>query len=157
MNKAIWIIGLASATLSLPYVIEFFGEHKSVVIVEQLLVQPTTDKSLSDRKVLHTDDLATVTAQDQTDLNELEGQSQATEDSVSTINTLLKAGKLDGYSDESRAELIEDLLHKIDPKLAEIHQSLKMMDTIDFPEKEKYQKISQQRIQALEELKASFL
>jgi hypothetical protein len=138
MNKAILIIGIASAVLSLPYVIEFFGEHKSAVIVERLLVQPTTDKSLSDRKVLHTDDLAT-------------------EDSVSTINTLLKTGKLDGYSDESRAVLIEDLLHKIDPKLAEIHQSLKVMETIDFPEKEKYQKISQQRIQALEELKASFL
>jgi hypothetical protein len=138
MNKAILIIGIASTVLSLPYLIDFFGEHKSAVIVEQLLVQPTTDKSLSGRKVLHTDDLAT-------------------EDSVSTINTLLKTGKLDGYNDESRAELIEDLLHKIDPKLAEIHQSLQNMETIDFPEKEKYQKISQQRIQAQEELKASIL
>lgn len=157
MNKAILIIGLASAVLSLPYVIDFFGAHKSAVIVEQLLVQPTTDKSLSGRKVLHPDGLAAVAAQDRAQISELESQSQATDDSISTINTLLNTGKLDGYSDESRAELIENLLQKIDPKLAEIHQSLKVMDTIDFPEKERYQKIAQQRIQALEELKASIL
>jgi len=129
MNKAIWIIGLASAVLSLPYVIDFFGEHKSVVIVEQLLVQPTTDKSLSGRKIRQPDDLAAVAAQDRAHISELENQSNTTEVSISTISTLLKNEKLDGYSDESRAELIEDLR----------------------------QKIAQQRIQALEELKASIL
>ncbi len=157
MNKAILIIGIASAVLSLPYVIDFFGEHKSAVIVEQLLVQPTTDKSLSGRKIRQPDDLAAVAAQDRAHISELENQSNTTEISISTISTLLKNEKLDGYSDESRAELIEDLRQKIDPKLAEIQQSLKVMETIDFPEKEKYQKIAQQRIQALEELKASIL
>jgi hypothetical protein len=154
MNKAIWIIGLASAVLSLPYLIESLGANKSVVIVEQLLVQPTTDESLSGRKAFHTDDLATVTAQDQTNLYELEGQPHATDDSISTINTLLKNEKPDGYNEESRAELIENLLQKIDPKLAEIHQSLKVMDTMNFPEKERYKKVAQLRIMELEELKA---
>jgi len=157
MNKAIWIIGLASAVLSLPYVIDFFGEHKSVVIVEQLLVQPTTDKSLSCRKIHQPDDLAAVAAQERVRSSELESQSQATEDSISTISTLLKNEKLDGYSDESRAELIEKLQQKIDPKLAEIHQSLQNMEAMNFPEKERYKKVAQLRILELEELKAGIL
>jgi len=73
------------------------------------------------------------------------------------ITTLINSELPDDYDEASRAAFIEQFMQDVDPKIEEIRQSLQAMEYIDFPEKEKYQQIAKQRIQALEELKASLL
>jgi len=73
------------------------------------------------------------------------------------ITTLINSELPDDYDEASRAAFIEQFMQDVDPKIEEIQQSLQAMEYIDFPEKGKYQQIAKQRIQALEELKASLL
>lgn len=70
------------------------------------------------------------------------------------ITTLMSSDLPADYDEASRAAFIEQFMQDVDPKIEEIYQSLQAMEQIDFPEKDRYQKIAAMRIQALEELKA---
>jgi len=70
------------------------------------------------------------------------------------ISTLMSSDLPADYDEASRAAFIEQFMQDVDPKIEEIYQSLQAMEEIDFPEKDRYQKIAAMRIQALEELKA---
>lgn len=142
MNKVI-IISLVSAIISLPYLIDFLGEGKAIIRFESLttqkIVQPTTDKSLSNRKPINTHDWE---VRDNASQAALVEQTQDTDTITSSITAL-------------RAEHIETLRLSIDPQIDEIHRSLQRMETISFSQKEKYQKNARIRLLELEELKAS--
>ena len=133
------MISLVSAIISLPYLFDFLADDKAIIRFESLVVQPTTDKSLSNRKPINTHEWE---VQDKASQAALVEQTQDTDTITSSITAL-------------RAEHIETLRLSIDPQIDEIHQSLQRMETISFPQKEKYQKIAHMRLLELEELKAS--
>jgi hypothetical protein len=141
-------MGITSAVISLPYLIDIAVDHKAVIQFETLtlqqIMQPTTDKSLSTRKPI----------------NRHEWNDSITAPLTAFINaenTENAENYKSGFDEALRAEHIEKLKHQIDPLIAEIHQSLQNMEAMNFPEKERYKKVAQLRILELEELKAGIL
>jgi len=144
------MMGLTSAVISVPYLIDAAVDHKAVIQFETLtmqqIMQPTTDKSLSTRKPIN--------RQEWNDPIAEEIPSSTTASITAFINTEESKNTESGFDEALRAEHIEKLKHQIDPLIAEIHQSLQNMEAMNFPEKERYKKVAQLRILELEELKA---
>ncbi len=144
------MMGITSAVISLPYLIDAAVDHKAVIQFETLtlqqIMQPTTDKSLSTRKPIN--------RQEWNDPIAEEIPSSTTASITAFINA---ENNKSGFDEALRAEHIEKLKHQIDPLIAEIHQSLQNMEAMNFPEKERYKKVAQLRILELEELKAGIL
>ncbi len=147
-------MGITSAVISVPYLIDAAVDHKAVIQFETLtmqqIMQPTTDKSLSTRKPIN--------RQEWNDPIAEEIPSSTTSSTTASITAFINTEKSEntesGFDEALRAEHIEKLKHQIDPLIAEIHQSLQNMEAMNFPEKERYRKVAQLRILELEELKA---
>lgn len=147
------MMGITSAVISVPYLIDAAVDHKAVIQLETLtlqqIMQPTTDKPLSIRKPINRQEWNDPIAE------EIPSSTTASITAfINAENTENTENTKSGFDEALRAEHIEKLKHQIDPLIAEIHQSLQNMEAMNFPEKERYKKVAQLRILELEELKA---